>query len=87
MKCFKIVLKRGYQHGDVAHMVERSLCMREVRGSDKGVTHLLMHIHLKSAGRLLDYNFTKLMKIQEWNKWMTNQIIVKSKRVLTCSTL
>ena len=68
-------------------MVERSLCMREVLGSNKGVTHLLMRIHLKSAGRLLDYDFTKLMKIQEWNRQMTNQIIVKSKRVLTCSTL
>ena len=72
MKCFKIVLKRGYQHGDVAHVVKRSLCMREVRGSDKGVTHLLMHIHLKSVDRLLDYNFTKLMKIQEWNRRMTS---------------
>ena len=71
MKCFKIVLKRGYQHGDVAHVVERSLCMREARGSDKGVTHLLMHIHLKSVDRLLDYNFT-LMKIQEWNRRMTS---------------
>ena len=81
------MFKRVYQHGYVAHMIERSLCMRELQGSDKGVTHLLMCIHLKSASRLLDYDFTKLMKIQEWNRQMTNQIIAKSKRVLTCSTL
>ena len=72
LKCFIIVFKRGCQHGDVAHMVEHSLCMREVPGSDKGVTHLLMRIHLKSAGKLLDYDFTKLMKIQEWNRRMTS---------------
>ena len=81
------MFKRVYKHGYVAHMIERSLCMREVQGSDKGVTHLLMCIHLKSGSRLLDYDFTKLMKIQEWNRQMTNQIIAKSKRVLTCSTL
>ena len=81
------MFKRVYKHGYVAHMIERSLCIQEVQGSDKGVTHLLMCIHLKSASRLLDYDFTKLMKIQEWNRQMTNQIIAKSKRVLTCSTL
>ena len=81
------MFKRVYKHGYVAHMIERSLCMRGVQGSDKGVTHLLMCIHLKSASRLLDYDFTKLMKIQEWNRQMTNQIIAKSRRVLTCSTL
>ena len=81
------MFKRVYKHGYVAHMIERSLCMREVQGSDKGVTHLLMCIHLKSASRLLDYDFTKLMKIQEWNRQITNQIIAKSRRVLTCSTL
>ena len=45
------------------------------------VTHLLMRIDLKSAGRLLDYDSTKLKKIQEWNRGMANQIIAKSKRV------
>ena len=41
--------------------------------SDKAirVTHLLMliHLNLKSAGRLLDYNSTKLMKESSRMEW------------------